>query len=89
MKLKCWLIPAIGALALGSVTVPAQAASGVTASLAIGADQSAGAEQVHYRYRYHRRHHYPRYYRYYRYPGFYFHFGHRRHHRHHRRYWRW
>lgn len=89
MALKHWLISTAGALALAFVAVPAQAASAVPTDLNIGAGQSAGVEQVHYQYRYHRRHHYHGYYRYYRHPGFYFHFGHRHHHRHHwrRGYW--
>jgi hypothetical protein len=88
MVLKCWMMPAIGAVALGFIGVPAQAASAVTADLRIGAGQNLGGEQVHYRY--HRRHHYNRYYRHS--PGFYFYYSpwrHHRHHRYHRRHWRW
>ena len=82
MKLKNWLIPAIGALALGFLAVPGQSApaGGVTGDLKIAAGENAGVEKAHYR-RY-------RHYRHYR-PGVYLYFGHRRHHRHHHHYRRW
>ena len=95
MKLNNWLIPAIGALALGFLAVPGQAAvGGVTGAgydLRIAAGENAGVQQVHRRYRYYRHHRYHRPYGYYGYrPGFYFSFGPRRHyryHRHHRGYY--
>ena len=93
MRLKNWAIPAVTAIALGFVTLPAQSApvGGVTGGLARAAAENSAAEHVHYRYRYYRYHRpYHRYRYYYGYsPGIYFYFGHRRHHHHHRRYWRW
>jgi hypothetical protein len=86
MVLKSWLIPAVGAVALGFIAAPAHAVSTVTADLRIGAHQNVGAvEQVYYRY--HRRHNYYRYYRHR--PGFYFYYSPWHHHRHHRHHWRW
>jgi len=87
MKLKNWLIPAIGAVALGLLTVPGQAAptGGVTGDLKIAASENAGVEKAHYR-RYRHRHY--RHYRHYR-PGIHLYFGHRRHYRHHRHYRHW
>ena len=92
MKLKNWLIPATTAIALGFVAIPAQSApvGGVTGGLASAAAENAGAEQVHYRYRYYRHHRHHRHHYYYGYgPGIYLNFGHRRHHHHHRRHWGW
>jgi hypothetical protein len=99
MKRKTWLIPAIGAVALGFLAIPGQAAvGGVTAAgsdLRLAAGENTGVEQVHGRYRYYRDYRY--YYRPYRYhrpygyywyrPGIYFSFGPRRHH--HRRHHHW
>jgi len=86
MKRKTWLISAMGALALGLLMVPAQAApvSGVTGGLKIAAGENAGVEKVHRRYRHYRRHHHYGYRSYWRRPGIHFYFGHRRHHRHYR-----
>ena len=78
MKRKTWLISAMGALALGLLMVPAQAApvSGVTGGLKIAAGENAGVEKVHrrgYRHRhYKKRHRYHGYhsYRRYRHHGY-------------------
>lgn len=82
MAVRCWLIPAASALALGFVAIPAEAAIPATGGLGIAISHTTAVEQAHYRYRYHRRRHY---YRHYRHVPFYFYYGPRHHHR---RYWR-
>ena len=93
MRLSHWLGSAIGALALGFLVMPAQAApaGALTGNAAAAQEQGASmAEQA--RHRCYRRYgdwicpgH--RHYRYYGYgPGFSFYFGPRRHHHH--RHWR-
>ena len=80
MKMRTWIIPVAGALAMNCISVSTQAApiGGVT-SPRLGIAANSGLEQAHY----YRRHHY-RYYRYYREPDFYFYRHHRRHHRYYR-----
>jgi hypothetical protein len=85
MQLGRWLIPAVGALALGYAAPPAQAApvGGVEGLKASSAN--ADVQQVHRRYR--RYHHYyyddHRYYRRHR-PGVHFYIAPRRHYHRHR-----
>ena len=94
MRLSNWVVSAIGALALGFLAMPVQAApAGALMGNAAAAQEEGAsmAEQVRHRcfWRYGRLH-CPRHHRYYRYgysPGINLYFGGRRHHRHHRRHW--
>ena len=93
MKRRNWLLSAVGALALGFLVVPAQAApmSGMAGDLKTATDVTSGVQQVHrrhYRHRHYRKYRHLRHYRYYRRsPGIQLYIGPRRDHRYYGRRW--
>lgn len=99
MKRRNWLLSAVGALALGFLVVPAQAApvSGMAGDLKTATDVTSGVHQVHrrhYRHRHYRKHRQLRNYRHYRHyrhyrrsPGIQLYIGPRQNNRYYGRHW--